>query len=108
MLRVGLPGGLASGKSFVGETLASYGCLLIKADQLGHAVLEPGAEAYDSVVREFGMEILEDGGRIDRKALAAQVFGSPQRLAVLNSLVHPPVIRRGGELMEGVALRDTH
>ena len=66
MLRVGLTGGLACGKTFVGEALAGLGCLLIGADDLGHAVLEPGAEAYDSVVREFGPEILDDGGRIDR------------------------------------------
>ncbi|HEX3746665.1 MAG TPA: dephospho-CoA kinase [Bryobacteraceae bacterium] len=99
MLKVGLTGGLACGKSFVGETLRGYGCLLIQADDLGHAVLAPGGEAYDSVVREFGSGVLDDGGQIDRRALAAQVFGAPERLAALNRLVHPPVFRREDELI---------
>ena len=108
MLKVGLTGGLACGKSFVGETLASFGCLLIQADQLGHAVLAPDGEAYDGVVREFGREILDAEGRIDRRALAAQVFGSPHRLARLNSLVHPPVFRREEQLMAEFAAREPH
>jgi len=65
MLKVGLTGGLACGKSFVGEVLRGYGCLLIQADELGHAVLAPDGEAYEPVVREFGSEILDAGGRID-------------------------------------------
>jgi dephospho-CoA kinase len=99
MLRVGLTGGLASGKSFVGQTLESFGCRLIKADELGHQALLPGGEAYDGVVREFGSEILAPDGTIDRRKLAAEVFDRPERLAVLNSLVHPPVVRREEELM---------
>ena len=63
MLKVGLTGGLACGKTFVGEALASFGCLLIQADELGHEVLAPGGEAYDAVVREFGAGILEPDGR---------------------------------------------
>ena len=62
MLKVGLTGGLASGKTLVGEALASSGCLLIQADELGHEALAPGGEAYDAVVREFGREILTSGG----------------------------------------------
>src|SRR4051812_22670423 len=99
MLKVGLTGGLACGKSFVGEALASFGCLLIQADELGHQVLAPGGEAYDGVVREFGPEILTEAGEIDRRALAARVFGAPERLARLNALVHPPVVRREEELV---------
>ena len=83
MLKVGLTGGLACGKSFVGETLAGYGCLLIQADELGHQVLAPGGEAYQPVVKEFGREILDDDGCIDRRQLAARVFGWPERLARL-------------------------
>ena len=94
MLKVGLTGGLASGKSFVGEALAGYGCLLIQADELGHAVLAPGGEAYEAVVREFGREILNGDGAIARRALAARVFGDAGLLARLNALVHPAVIRR--------------
>ena len=108
MLKVGLTGGLACGKSFVGEVLRGYGCLLIQADELGHEVLAPGGEAYDGVVREFGSEVLDAGGRIDRRALAAQVFGAPARLAALNRLVHPPVFRREDELMAEFAAREPH
>jgi dephospho-CoA kinase len=106
MLRVGLTGGLACGKSFVGEVL--HGCLLIQADELGHAVLAPGGEAYDPVVREFGGAILDADGRIDRRALAARVFGAPARLEALNHLVHPAVFRREDELMAAFAAREPH
>lgn len=99
MLKVGLTGGLASGKTFVGEELARLGCFLIQADELGHEVLEPQGEAYAGVVTEFGSGILDADGRIDRGRLAAEVFGSPQRLERLNALVHPPVRRREEELM---------
>jgi dephospho-CoA kinase len=105
MLKVGLTGGLACGKSFVGEELAKLGCLLIQADELGHAVLAPGGEAYDQVVHEFGGGILNAAGEIDRKALAAQVFGAPDRLARLSSMVHPPVVRREDELVAEYARR---
>lgn len=108
MLRVGLTGGLACGKTFVGEALASYGCLLIQADELGHEVLEPGGAAYDDVVRGFGPGILTGNGRIDRQKLAAEVFGHPDRLARLNALVHPPVVRREEELIAGFAAREPH
>jgi dephospho-CoA kinase len=99
MLKVGLTGGIASGKSFVGEALAGYGCLLIQADELGHAVLARGGEAYEPVVQEFGREILDSGGAIDRRTLAGRVFGDPERLARLNALVHPAVFRREDELV---------
>ena len=106
MLKVGLTGGLASGKTFVGEVLASSGCLLIQADELGHEVLAPGGEAYDSVVREFGREILTDGGLIDRQRLATLVFASPGQLARLNALVHPSVVRREEESIAEFAARE--
>ncbi len=94
MLKVGLTGGLASGKSFVGRALAELGCYLIKADELGHQVIEPGGEAYDGVIALFGREILRPDGHIDRKRLASLVFGNPEKLAQLNALVHPPVKAR--------------
>src|SRR5438477_3671593 len=106
MLKVGLTGGLACGKSFVGETLAGYGCFLIQADELGHEVLAPGGEAYEPVVKEFGREILTEDGAIDRRLLAARVFGSPERLARLNALVHPAVLRREEDLMARFAQRE--
>ena len=106
MLKVGLTGGLACGKTFVGEALAGMGCLLIQADELGHAVLAPGGEAYEGVVTEFGREILEANGAIDRRALAARVFGHPERLERLNALVHPAVIRREEDQIAAFAARE--
>ncbi len=94
MLRVGLTGGLASGKSFVGDVLDSLGCLVIKADDIGHRVLEPAGEAYVAVVDEFGRDILDADDKIDRRVLGARVFGKPELLGKLNALVHPPVRAR--------------
>jgi len=106
MLKVGLTGGLASGKSLVGEALVSSGCFLIQADELGHEALAPGGASYDAVVREFGREILTGGGAIDRQQLGALVFASPERLARLNALVHPGVVRREEELIAEFAARE--
>ncbi len=106
MLRVGLTGGLACGKSFVGETLASYGCLVIQADELGHGVLAPDGEAFEPVVQEFGRDILGENGSIDRRALAGRVFSSPERLERLNALVHPFVVRREDALIAAFAERE--
>lgn len=105
MLRVGLTGGLACGKSFVGQALANYGCLLIQADNLGHAVLAPGGEAYEAVIRELGAEVLPDG-QIDRRKLAARVFSDREALERLNSLVHPPVIAREEKMIVEFAARE--
>jgi len=105
MLRVGLTGGLASGKSLVGRALADLGCLLIQADELGRQVEEPGGEAYEGIVKEFGKEILTPQGAIDRRRLAALVFHEPERLKRLNALVHPPVKARERQLQEDFARR---
>jgi dephospho-CoA kinase len=99
MLKVGLTGGLASGKSFVGAALEELGCKLIEADQLGHEVLMPDGSAYEKVVAAFGPGILDDNDEIDRKKLALEVFASKERLRLLNSLVHPEVYQRTDELM---------
>jgi dephospho-CoA kinase len=94
MLKVGLTGGLASGKSFVGGTLHSLGCHLIKADELGHEVLMPGGEAYNAAIAAFGREILDEDGAINRRRLATRVFTDSGLLARLNAIVHPAVFRR--------------
>jgi dephospho-CoA kinase len=106
MLKIGLTGGIASGKSFVGEALAGYGCLLVQADELGHDTLEPGGEAYEPVVKEFGSGIVTSDGSIDRRALAARVFADPKQLARLNALVHPAVFRRENELIAEFGARN--
>jgi dephospho-CoA kinase len=103
MLSVGLTGGLASGKSFVGRALAGMGCLLIQADELGHQVLAPSAEAYEGAIREFGRGILDSDGTINRRRLSAEVFGHPERLEKLNALVHPPVRARIARAIEEFA-----
>lgn len=106
MLRVGLTGGLATGKTFVGRALANLGCHLLQADELGHAALEPGGGAYQGAIEAFGREILDDGGRIDRRRLGLRVFASPEDLARLNALVHPVVIAQQQTWFEELERRD--
>jgi len=108
MLKVGLTGGLACGKTFVGEALAGMGCLLVQADEIGHQVLAPGGEAYEPVLAEFGRDILDAQGAIKRRALAERVFAQPDRLARLNALVHPAVIRREEQQIAAFAAREPH
>jgi dephospho-CoA kinase len=106
MLRVGLTGGYASGKSFVGRALGEMGCLLIGADELGHKVMAKGGEAYRPILAEFGVEILDEHGEIDRHKLGALVFPNPDLLAKLSAIVHPYVRARGRRLMEAFAQRE--
>jgi dephospho-CoA kinase len=106
MLRVGLTGGLATGKTFVGQALVDLGAHLLQADVLGHEVLLPGGEAYDGVIAEFGPGILSPDRTIDRRRLGALVFGQPEKLARLNALVHPPVIAREERWLAGIVARD--
>lgn len=101
-LRVGLTGGLACGKSFVGKTLQACGAHLIHADELGHQTLAPDGEAYEPTIREFGREILGLDGRIDRSKLAALVFDDPAALARLNAIVHPAVHRLRAKLEQAI------
>jgi dephospho-CoA kinase len=107
MLRVGLTGGLASGKSLVGRALADLGCYVIEADVLGRQVLEQGGATYDAVIATFGKEILDPDGKINRRRLAAIVFAdnadAQQQLAKLNALVHPPVKLRERDLANAYA-----
>lgn len=106
MIRAGLTGGLASGKSFVAKILEELGCHVVRADELGHQVLLPGGEAYDGVLTEFGHDILAGDGTIDRRKLAALVFGDPDKLKRLNDLVHPAVFRREDEFIENARRAD--
>ncbi|HWF46984.1 MAG TPA: dephospho-CoA kinase [Bryobacteraceae bacterium] len=93
MLKVGLTGGYATGKTFVASELERLGCRVLHADRLGHLVLEPGGEAYAPVVEAFGPSILNADGTINRKRLGELVFGSPERLEILTGFVHPAVFR---------------
>ena len=89
MITIGLTGGIASGKSTVSAMLRELGAHVIDADQVGHAVYEPGAPAWDQLVQAFGREIVGEDGRIDRKKLGPIVFADPARIQTLNSIVHP-------------------
>ncbi len=106
MLLVGLTGGLATGKSFVGQELQKLGCHFIQADELGHQVLLRGGEAYEAAVAEFGKDVLAEGGQIDRRKLGVLVFAHPERLQRLNAIVHPAVRRREREIAADIAARE--
>jgi dephospho-CoA kinase len=93
MLKVGLTGGYATGKSFVAKHLESLGCHLIYADALGHQVLSPTGDAYQPTLSLFGTGILNPDHTINRKNLAAIVFKNPALLEQLNAIVHPAVFR---------------
>lgn len=112
MLRVGLTGGIAAGKSMVGEMFSALGAQLIQADRIAHELMQPGQSVYQEVVRAFGHEILNTDGSVNRARLAQLAFGAgggtPSRIEELNRLVHPEVIRREVEWMEKVGRRDPH
>lgn len=93
MLRVGLTGGIACGKSTVAALMKEFGCRVLEADHLAHALMEPGQPAYREILRDFGEQILSTDGRIDRRALGEIVFREPNRLKRLNEIVHPRVIQ---------------
>ncbi len=114
MLKVGLTGGIASGKSTVGGMFVALGAHLIQADEIAHQLLQPGEEVYDEVVRHFGRAILDPDGTVNRRRLATAAFGSsagepetrPSRIQELNQIVHPEVIRRQERWMEEMAEHD--
>ena len=94
MLRVGLTGGIASGKSTVCNWLAEHGFNVIDADRVAHGLIRKGQPCFDPVVAAFGTRILDAAGEIDRNRLGELVFSDPARLQELNALVHPEVIGR--------------
>jgi len=91
MLRYGLTGGIASGKSAVAAMLREMGFPVLDADPIAHKLMEPGQPAREEVLREFGAEVAGADGRIDRAKLGAIVFADPDRLAKLNRILHPRV-----------------
>ncbi len=99
MLRVGLTGSIAVGKSFVSQVLAELGCRVVDADELARRVVEPGSEGLRAVVGAFGEEVLKDDGTLDRAKLGALVFGDEARRALLNSLLHPLIMAAQDELL---------
>lgn len=91
MLRLGLTGGIASGKSAVAAMLRDLGFPVLDADSLAHKLIEPGQPAHDEILREFGPAVTDASGRIDRTKLASVVFADRAKLDRLNAIVHPRV-----------------
>lgn len=117
MLKAGLTGGIAVGKSVVGKMFADLGAQVIQADEISHQLMRPGEAVYDEVVRTFGTGILDPDGKINRARLAELAFGGtgahgeptkPSGVKELNRIVHPAVIRRQEEWMDQVAKSDPH
>ena len=111
MLKVGLTGGIASGKTVVGEMFVARGAHLIRADDIAHELMQPGRAVYAEVVRSFGTGILNPDGSVNRARLAEAAFGSQPgsgsaRVSELNRIVHPAVIRRQDEWMEEIGGHD--
>jgi dephospho-CoA kinase len=105
MLRVGLTGGLGSGKSTVGNYLRELGAEVIEADEMGRALMEPGQDVFAEIVRVFGTEIVGTDGRLNRARLAEFAFRGG-RLQELNAIVHPAVIEQQRQWMNGVVARN--
>ena len=91
MLKLGLTGGIASGKSVVAAILRELGFPVLDADSISHKLMEPGQAAHDEIVQSFGADLADSSGRIDRQKLAAIVFADPAKLAHLNAILHPRV-----------------
>jgi dephospho-CoA kinase len=106
MIKVGLTGGYASGKTLVASELERFGCHVIYADRLGHAALEPGGAAYRPAIEVFGEQILNSDASIDRKKLASIVFGDPALLAKLEALVHPAVMQLEDDMLREFSAAD--
>jgi len=111
MLKVGLTGGIASGKSVVGEMFVALGAHLVQADRIAHSLMQPGEPVYNEVVKHFGREILNADGSVNRAKLAEAAFGSGEgerksRVPELNRIVHPAVIRSQEEWMHAVGVQD--
>ncbi|WP_333749927.1 MULTISPECIES: dephospho-CoA kinase [unclassified Streptomyces] len=103
MLKVGLTGGIGAGKSEVSRLLVEHGAVLIDADRIAREVVAPGTPGLAAVVAAFGEDVLAGDGTLDRPKLGSIVFADPDRLAVLNGIVHPLVRERSRALEEAAA-----
>ena len=97
MLRVGLTGSIAVGKSFVSDVLAELGCRRLDADQTARAVVAPGSPGLARVVEQFGADVLTSDGSLDRAKLGALVFADSDQRTLLNSILHPYIIAQQDE-----------
>jgi dephospho-CoA kinase len=107
MLKVGLTGGIATGKSLVGSMFAELGVHTIDADQIAHDLMHPGEKVYDEIVRRFGEEILNADKSVNRTRLAELAFDQKRpRIYELNSIIHPSVIERYERWMDEIGRRE--
>lgn len=97
MIKAGLTGSIAVGKTFVCNILRELGCYVLDADKTARKVVESGSKGLASVVKHFGKEILLENGELDRKKLGATVFADKEKLELLNSIIHPLVIEKQNE-----------
>jgi dephospho-CoA kinase len=107
MLRVGLTGGLGSGKSTAARLFAALGAHVLQADAIGRELMGPGHLVYSAIVKHFGQGVVSSDGRLDRSALAKIAFVDG-RVEELNAIVHPAVIARQTELSEAIFQQDPH
>lgn len=107
LLKVGLTGGIASGKSVVSEMFAALGVHVAQADAISHRLMQPGEAVYSKVVSHFGPGILNPDGTVSRPKLAQVAFGDPSRVEELNRIVHPAVLEEQDRWMEDVGRRDS-
>jgi len=107
MLRVGLTGGLGSGKSTAARLFAALGAHVLNADAIGRELMEPGQPVYAAIIARFGKGVVLAGGNLDRRALARIAFADG-RVEELNAIVHPAVIARQAELSAEIFGRDAH
>ncbi|MBD2846507.1 dephospho-CoA kinase [Paenibacillus sp. IB182496] len=105
-MKIGLTGGIASGKSTVGALLTERGAVVVDADQLAREVVLPGEPALAEVARRFGASVLHEDGTLDRKALGAIVFGDRVRLTELEGILHPAIRQRMRERLDQLEAED--
>jgi dephospho-CoA kinase len=117
LLRIGLTGGIACGKSVIGEMFVKLGAHLIQADAIAHWLMEPDRPVYQEIVRHFGESILNSDRTVNRSKLAEAAFGprgaaksdnTARRVKELNAIVHPAVIAHENEWMDDIGARDPH
>lgn len=105
MLRVGLTGGLGSGKSTAAQLFAAHGVHVLQADEIAREMMEPGQPVYNTIVEAFGACVVHTDGTLDRRALARIAF-EEGRVEELNAVVHPAVIARQAEITREIAAKD--
>jgi dephospho-CoA kinase len=100
MLKVGLTGSIAVGKTFVCETMRELGCHMLDADKTAREVVAKGTDGLAEIIKHFGDEVLLPSGELDRKKVAAIVFADEEKRALLNSIVHPRVIKEQNKWLD--------